>query len=46
MEEIRQKSVAGSSVIDDETKIRRGSRNFWWGDDMDDEKIGRGLGPP
>jgi hypothetical protein len=25
---------------------RRGSRNFWWGgDDMDEEKIGRGLGP-
>jgi phage gp46-like protein len=23
---------------------RRGSRNFWWGDDMDEEKIGRGLG--
>jgi hypothetical protein len=25
-------------------KIRRGSRNFWWGHDMDEEKIGRGLG--
>jgi hypothetical protein len=25
-------------------KLRRGSRNFWWGDDMDEEKIGRGLG--
>jgi hypothetical protein len=24
---------------------RRGSRNFWWGgDDMEEEKIGRGLG--
>jgi hypothetical protein len=25
-------------------RVRRGSRNFWWGDDMDEEKIGRGLG--
>jgi hypothetical protein len=25
-------------------KCRRGSRNFWWGDDMDEEKIGGGLG--
>jgi hypothetical protein len=24
--------------------FRHGSRNFWWGDDMDEEKIGRGLG--
>jgi hypothetical protein len=24
--------------------FRRGSRNFRWGDDMDEEKIGRGLG--
>jgi hypothetical protein len=23
---------------------RRASRNFWWGDDMDEEKIGMGLG--
>jgi hypothetical protein len=23
--------------------VRRGSRNFWWKDDMDEEKLGRGL---
>jgi hypothetical protein len=25
-------------------RYRRGSRNFWWGDHIDEEKIGRGLG--
>jgi hypothetical protein len=24
--------------------LRRGSRNFWWGDDMDEEKTFLGLG--
>jgi hypothetical protein len=24
--------------------FRRGSRNFWWGDDVDEEKIGSDLG--
>jgi hypothetical protein len=41
---------AATYVIKQQIKLsikpasRRGSRNFWWGDDMDEEKIGRGLG--